>query len=171
MLEVEVKVRIDIEEVKGKLGKLGAKFIRKQHQLDTYFHHPCRDFKKTDEALRVRAVSGKYLLTYKGRRLDSQTKTREEIEIKVDNKIFDILKALTFSKVRSIEKQRSFYRWDNLKIFLDKVEGLGEFLEIEGDSWQSKEKIFQFLEELGIQRNRLIRKSYLELIQEVLLEQ
>jgi len=119
----------------------------------------------------VRAVSGKYLLTYKGRRLDSQTKTREEIEIKVDNKIFDILKALTFSKVRSIEKQRGFYRWDNLKIFLDKVEGLGEFLEIEGDSWQSKEKIFQFLEELGIQRNRLIRKSYLELIQEVLLEQ
>ena len=166
MLEVEVKVRIDIEEVKGKLSKLGARFIRDQHQLDTYFHHPCRDFKKSDEALRVRAVSGKCLLTYKGRRLDSQTKTREEIE--VDNKIFDILKALTFSKVRRIEKQRSFYRWDNLKIFLDKVEGLGEFLEIEGDSWQSKEKIFQFLEELGVQRNRLIRKSYLELAEGVL---
>jgi len=57
-----------------------------------------------------------------------------------------------------------------LKIFLDKVEGLGEFLEIEGDSWQSKEKIFQFLEELGVERNRFIRKSYLELIEEVLLE-
>ena len=170
MLEVEIKVRIDIEEVKDKLSKLGARFIRDQHQLDTYFHHPCRDFKKSDEALRVRAVSGKCLLTYKGRRLDSQTKTREEIEIEieVDNKIFDILKALTFSKVRSIEKQRSFYRWDNLKIFLDKVEGLGEFLEIEGDSWQSKEKIFQFLEELGVQRNRLIRKSYLELAEGVL---
>jgi adenylate cyclase class 2 len=51
MLEVEIKVRIDIEEVKGKLSKLGAKFIKDQHQLDTYFHHPCRDFKKTDEAM------------------------------------------------------------------------------------------------------------------------
>lgn len=59
MLEVEIKTRIDIEEIKDKLSKLGAKFIREQHQLDTYFYHPCRDFKKNDEALRVRVVADK----------------------------------------------------------------------------------------------------------------
>ena len=165
MLEVEIKARIDVEELKGKLSRLGAEFIGDQYQLDTYFHHPCRDFQESDEVLRVRAVSGRYLLTYKGKRLDSQTKTREEIEIEVDEKIFDILKALNFSKAKRIEKQRGLYRWDNLKICLDRVEGLGEFLELEGDSWQSKEKMFQLLEELGVQKGKLIRKSYLELIQ------
>jgi adenylate cyclase class 2 len=168
MLEVEIKTRIDIEEIKDKLSKLGAKFIREQHQLDTYFYHPCRDFKKNDEALRVRVVADKYFLTYKGKKLDSQTKTREEIEIEVNCKIFNLLRALAFSEIRKIGKERTFYRWGNLKIFLDKVEGLGEFLEIEGDSWQSKRKIFQLLDKLDIQRNKLIRKSYLELAEETL---
>jgi len=166
MLEVEIKARIDIEEIKDKLSKLGAKFINQQHQLDTYFHHPCRDFRKNDEALRMRVGADKYFLTYKGKKLDPQTKARKEIEIEIDSKVFDLLEALGFSKIRRIKKQRSLYRWDNLRIYLDKVEGLGEFLEIEGDSWESKEKIFQLLEKLGIERNKLIRKSYLELVEE-----
>jgi len=167
-LEVEVKVRINIEKVKNKLSNLGVKFIRDQHQLDTYFSHPCRDFKKSDEALRVRITANKYFLTYKGKKLDSQTKTRNEVEIEVNSKIFNLLKALGFSEIRKIEKQRSFYRWDNLGVYLDKVEGLGEFLEVEGDSWEDKKKIFQLLEKLGIKKNRLIRKSYLELVGEEL---
>jgi len=168
MLEVEVKVRINIEKVKNKLSNLGVKFIRDQHQLDTYFSHPCRDFKKSDEALRVRITANKYFLTYKGKKLDSQTKTRNEVEIEVNSKIFNLLKALGFSEIRKIEKQRSFYRWDNLGVYLDKVEGLGEFLEVEGNSWEDKKKIFQLLEKLGIKKNRLIRKSYLELVGEEL---
>jgi len=167
-LEVEVKVRINIEKVKNKLSNLGVKFIRDQHQLDTYFSHPCRDFKKSDEALRVRITANKYFLTYKGKKLDSQTKTRNEVEIEVNSKIFNLLKALGFSEIRKIEKQRSFYRWDNLGVYLDKVEGLGEFLEVEGNSWEDKKKIFQLLEKLGIKKNRLIRKSYLELVGEEL---
>ncbi len=168
MLEVEIKVRIEIEEIKEKLSKLGAKLINEEHQVDTYFHHPCRDFKKNDEALRVRKVAGEHFLTYKGKKLDSQTKTRKEIEIKVDKRVFNLLQSLAFSPAIKVEKQRSFYEWSNLRIFLDKVEGLGEFLEIEGDSWEDRERIFQLLDKLGIQRNKLIRKSYLELIEEVL---
>jgi len=167
MLEVEIKVRIEIEEIKEKLSKLGAKLINEEHQIDTYFHHPCRDFKKSDEALRVRMVAGQYFLAYKGKKLDSQTKTRKEIEIKVDKRVFNLLQSLAFSPVIKVEKQRSFYKWSNLRIFLDKVEGLGEFLEIEGDSWEDRERIFQLLDKLGIQRNKPIRKSYLELIEEL----
>lgn len=89
------------------------------------------------------------------------------MEIEVSCKIFNLLRALAFSEIRKIGKERSFYRWGNLKIFPDKVAGLGEFLKIEGDSWQSKRKIFQLLDKLDIQRNRLIRKSYLELIEEL----
>ena len=163
MLEMEIKAKIEIRGTKQKLSKLGAEFINKQHQLDTYFHHPCRDFKKSDEALRVRIMANKYFLTYKGKKLDSQTKTRNEVEIEVNSRIFSLLKALGFSEIRKIEKQRSFYRWDNLRVYLDKVEGLGEFLEIEGNSWESKQRIFQLLEKLGIKRDKLIRKSYLEL--------
>ena len=40
-----------------------------------------RDFAQTDEALRIRQVSGANQITYKGPKIDEATKTRREIEI------------------------------------------------------------------------------------------
>lgn len=166
MLEVEIKAEVRIKEMEKKISDLGARFIKKELQEDTYFRHPCRDFKAEDEALRVRMVRGKYFLTYKGERQDPETKTRLEIETKVGGAILDILKVLGFSEVRKILKERNTYGWGRLKIYLDRVEGLGEFLEVEGKVWEDKEKIFGLLERLGIPGERLIRKSYLEMLEE-----
>ena len=52
MLEVEIKAKIKIKEIKEILDKLGAKFIKEEKQRDIYFSHPLRDFGKTDEAFR-----------------------------------------------------------------------------------------------------------------------
>lgn len=164
MLEVEIKARIKIKEIKEILDELGAKFIKEEEQRDLYFSHPSRDFGKTDEALRVREIKNDYFLTYKGRKFDPQTKTREEIEVKTEKGILELLKRLNFSVKGRVEKKRALYKCDDLKICLDKVKGLGEFLEIEGDSLKDKEKMFKLLKKLNIEREKLIRKSYLELL-------
>jgi len=163
MLEVEIKTRIKIREIKKILDKLGAKFIKEEEQRDIYFSHPLRDFGKTDEALRVREINGNYFLTYKGRKLDPETKTREEIELKTEKEILELLKRLNFLVKGKVEKKRALYEYDDLKVCLDKVKGLGEFLEIEGNSLKDKEKMFKLLKKLNIERKNLIRKSYLEM--------
>ena len=105
-------------------------------------------------------------MTCKGERQDPETKTRREIKTKVGGEILDILKFLGFSEVRKILKERDIYGWGRLKICLDRVQGLGEFLEVEGTDWEDTEKIFGLLERLSIPRERLIRKSYLEMLEE-----
>ncbi|MFQ5835863.1 MAG: class IV adenylate cyclase [bacterium] len=165
MLEVEIKAKIEIESIRKRLGELRAKFINRTHQKDIYFRHPCHDFKKTDEALRVRKVKDEYFLTYKGTKLDPETKTRREIQIRVEKGVFNLLKSLGFSPIGEVEKWRSFYQWKDLKIYLDEVKGLGNFLELEGTSWKDKEKMFTLLKKLGIGKRKLTRKSYLELLE------
>ncbi|MCD6471590.1 class IV adenylate cyclase [Candidatus Aerophobetes bacterium] len=164
MVEVEVKANIEKEGVEKRLALLGIKLIKREHQIDTYFDHSYYNFKKKDEALRVRETKNDLFLTYKGKKLDEETKTRREIEIKVEGKIYSLLKILGFFEVEKVEKIRDFYQWNNLKICLDKVKHLGEFLEIEGKRWKDKKKIFELLKKMNIKKENLIRKSYLELL-------
>jgi len=164
MIEVEIKANIEKEEIEKRLTLLGIKLIKREHQIDTYFDHPYYNFKKRDEALRVREVGSNLFLTYKGKKLDKETKTRKEIEIKVGKKIFSLLKTLGFFEVDRVEKIRDFYQWNNLRIYLDKVRNLGEFLEIEGKRWEDKKRILKLLKKINIKKENLIRKSYLELL-------
>ena len=57
MLEIEVKAELDDRRrVESELRHLGARARGERRQVDLYFAHPCRDFGKTDEALRLRLV-------------------------------------------------------------------------------------------------------------------
>jgi len=99
MLEVEVKAKINQKQVEKKLLAIGASSTGKEEQIDTYFNHPCVDFKLRDEALRVRKVGSKTYLTFKGPKVDPETKTRNEIELEVKGEIFSLLKVLGRRKV------------------------------------------------------------------------
>ncbi|GAH96306.1 unnamed protein product, partial [marine sediment metagenome] len=39
------------------------------------------------------------------------------------------------------------------------------FMELEGTSWKHKEKMFELLQKLGIEKRKLTRNSYLELLE------
>jgi len=166
MLEVEVKARIIREVVQQKLLAIGAHLVKKEKQVDTYFNHPCRDFKARDEALRVRKARKNVYLAYKGPKIDPETKTRKEVEVKVEEGIFALLESLGFTPLKRVIKKRELYHWQGLKICVDEVENLGSFLEIEGKDEREKDKIFQLLNKLNISRSSLTRKSYLEVIME-----
>ncbi len=161
MLEVEIKARVsDPDKIRRKLLNLEFKFKEKIHQIDYYYNHPCKDFKKTDEALRVRFSKGECTLTYKGRKIDNITKSREEITVKVDGDILTLLKRLGFTFVEKIEKVREIYEKDDLKICIDRVKELGCFVEIESKRYDVK-KLFEVAKEIGV--NEFIRESYLEM--------
>jgi adenylate cyclase, class 2 len=165
MLEVEVKAPCP-QDVRQVLMSLGARKLKTESQTDTYFNSPLHDFSKTDEALRVRKVGKKHFLTYKGPKLDSETKMREEIEFPVDSRICEVLEKLGFREVAVVRKRREIFSFRNLVVCLDSVEGLGDFIEIEGCDPKDKKKIFSLLRKLGVDRDSCTRLSYLELLVE-----
>jgi len=86
MYEVELKFVIEnCSEIEQKLTALFARWSDPIQQIDHYFSHPCRDFLKTDEALRLRQGGERVELTWKGPRIDQSTKTRQELELPIAN--------------------------------------------------------------------------------------
>jgi adenylate cyclase class 2 len=169
MIEVEVKARCD-PEVADKILAMGAVLKGTEHHHDIYFNSPMRDFRITDEALRIRIKEEGARLTYKGPKLDSLTKSRLELTAEVEDPtaMEKILAELGFSPSGEVRKRRIKYILDEITFALDDVEGLGTFLEIEApaeDDWTDKqERVLEILQCLGLGES--IRKSYLELLEE-----
>ena len=179
MIEVEVKAKIEnFEDIEKKLKNLGAKKSKNEFQEDIYFNSPIVDFAQTDEALRIRTTIEKNnkntFITYKGPKIDSKSKTREEIEISIEDseKCSKIFENIGFKKVRSVKKNRQYYTYKNFEISLDDIEGLDPYMEIEialddgQDYNEAQEQIFNLFSKLDITDN-FERTSYLELLEKL----
>lgn len=183
MPEFEVELKFPLPQGRGALLAMlqsrGAKLRDAVRQVDIYFAHPQRDFATTDEALRLRSVGEENYLTYKGPILDTQSKTRQEIEIsfasgtRVANQMWALLRAVGFRDVRKVTKDRSELEMDwegrTFHVSLDSVEGLGEYLEIEtissGDDWhEARDAALRLAQSLGLDESE--RRSYLQLLLE-----
>jgi adenylate cyclase class 2 len=171
--EVELKAKIgNREETAKRIIAKGGRFLREVSQDDVYFRHPCRDLRERDEALRLRREGGSCTLTFKGRRVGSGVKMREEIEAGVDDgaAAFALLKRLGFEEAFEIRKKRSIYSLEGAEVSLDSVEGLGEFMEIElilkdgepGDG--IRERLHGLAERLKVPKEGLMTESYFELL-------
>ncbi len=141
-LEVEMKFPLpDGEWVLRLLNERGAIWRELLEQIDEYLAHPVRDFARTDEAFRIRSVGIENCLTYKGPKLDAETKTRREIEVtfatgnEAREQMRELVLALGFKSVACVRKERQTgnISWLGLEIelALDQVEGAGNFLELE----------------------------------------
>ena len=170
MLEIEVKCPVDdLEEVEARLRALDAGFEKEVVQEDRYLAHPCRDFAVTDEGLRLRTEGGKVVLYYKGPKLDPFTKTREELSVAVPDPdaMGQILDRLGFQPVARVEKVRRCYRFHDVEVSLDRVSGLGGFVELEVQDLPldiGRRMIEDSMRMLGLERTE--RRSYLELMLE-----
>lgn len=179
--EVELKFRVaDPAEVERRLTDLGARFGPAVEQVDRYFAHPARDFATTDEALRLRRVGDEVLVTWKGPRLDQDTKTRREIELAVapcDSgpatiaRWTELLECLGFRVVREVSKRRTIgvvaRDGCDIEAALDDVAGLGSFLELEvqaaGADVDRATRCIQAVA-TGLGCGAAERRSYLELL-------
>jgi adenylate cyclase class 2 len=140
--EVEQKLRLsDLPAAEAKLNELGVTFANPILQTDHYFNHPSRDFRKSDEALRLRRVGADTFITYKGPKIDPATKTRRELELplgagtKTPDQFAELLLALGFRPAGTVKKTRRTGKmaWNGheVEVALDHVENVGSFLELE----------------------------------------
>ena len=74
---------------------------------------------------------------------------------------------MDFKKVVTVDKQREYWDCGDLEIALDKIAGLGSFIEVEakgkfGSTAEAKKACLKFLEELGIKNaeQMQINKGY-----------
>jgi adenylate cyclase class 2 len=138
-----------------------------EEQVDTYFAHPTKDFGRTDEALRLRRQGARAILTYKGPKIDKTTKTREEIEVDVPDPeaMATILKKVGFTIAMEVRKVRSEFLLADAIVCLDRVEGLGDYVEVEyraQDLEKGRARVSEILVSLDLHGNE--RRSYLELL-------
>ena len=161
--------------IKDKLKSLNARFLEHTEETDIYFNSPVRDFAKTDEALRIRVYGdGTVVLTYKGPRIGNVGKTREELSVTVNDleSLLEILRKLGFREVAKVMKRRDIYNYENFTIYIDSVEELGSFVEVEtmvNDKElinKAAEEVLQLGDKLGLRRDWIEKKTYLELMLE-----
>jgi len=116
MMEVEVKFRVsseDVKRIKSYFSRIEGIKISNEVEKDIYYNHPCRDFAVTDEALRIRETpDGNRVLTFKGKKVDKDTKTREEYETGITDVkgANDILLSLGFRPSGKVKKKREIWK-------------------------------------------------------------
>ena len=176
MIEREVKARVP-PKLEDRVVSLIETMCREEdvvRQEDIYYNHPSRDFALTDEALRLRIEDRgegerRVLLTYKGPRMRRDVKAREEIEIRVSSapsKVNKLLEKLGFKKKVVVRKRRREFDCEWFKAFIDDVDELGKFVELELVRGSSDE-LLSVVEMLGL-KDYVEPKTYLELLLEKL---
>lgn len=164
MIEKEFKFKIqDPAETEEKLKLMEAKLISNLEQVDIYLDKD-EFLKKNDSALKLRFEGERRFLIYKGKLLNEIPKIREEISVELNHEqvenILNILNRLGFKEVLKIRKKRKTYVLEGLKFFLDEVENLGHFLEVELTNEDDLIKLAPILRNLGLKFENALNKTY-----------
>jgi adenylate cyclase class 2 len=178
VLEVEVKFAVsDFAPLEAKLASWGAQVQPLRRDQDQYFNAPDRDFAQTDEALRIRSIGETNCITYKGRKIDSETKSRPEIEVGLADgtaaahNFGQILIRLGYRPTAVVLKSRRIACWSRegfaLQASLDEVDHVGRFAEVEtlveeSRFSEAKAAVLAAAAELGMIQPE--RRSYLNLL-------
>lgn len=139
--EVEQKFIVsDLPQLLDRLDSLHAEELVTEQHVDTYLAHPCRDFRATDEAFRLRQFNSEACVTYKGKRLPGNVKIRPEIELPIRQadvpQWLEMMQHLGFQPKPEVRKTRRVLKLTAIDqqpftIALDEVVNLGSFAEIE----------------------------------------
>jgi adenylyl cyclase CyaB, putative len=166
-LEKEIKVKIsDENKLVAIIEKLKLEFVNEYEQIDSYFDFPTNDLFLKDEVLRIREENGKYYLVYKGKREETEGKIRREIAVEISDPLAmeKILSKLNLRKTLVIKKKRKEFAKDQIKLYLDNVDNLGTFVEIEADEKLDINALIKMLNEIGMSKDSIIKETYSELM-------
>ncbi len=163
-IETEVKAKgNNLTTIRRRLKKLGAKFISKKRQVDTYYLVlPKRSRYHKVPLLRIREDKTKNQSFWEYHEPVNVFKAREH-EIEINNPAMAklVLKKLDYPLGAVIDKIRERYTCEGLNIDLDWVKGLGQFIEVEcmKNQKDSLKRIFAFFEKIGVAKKDLIPKE------------
>jgi len=149
--------------VRMALKSLRARYIGTDHQVDTYFHVPSGRLKIREGRIE------NALIFYQ--RTDAGRARRSKIEMMMlppRNSIRAILSA-AIGVLAVVDKRREIYFVGNVKVHLDRVRGLGKFVEVEaisrgGSVAKIREQARRFQKLFGIKASDIVAQSYSDMI-------
>ena len=191
MLEIEMKFRVaNAAEYERLISEtLGASFGEPTVESDVFFTNEALGFPNEGKSLRIRRRGNYLAATFKGPRLDSQTKTREEIELtlvderpelseenarRVDEARANWIRfyeRLGFSQYGVVTKSRrrasTEYGGRQFEITLDEIDGLGVFTELEVSAEKeefvdARAVVMLLAQKLGLRET--VTSSYLSMV-------
>ena len=163
---IEIKARIrDYEKVKRLVEDFCPNPIKTEQQEDTFFNTP-------KGRLKLRECEGKSAIMYYDRPNSYEPKQSDIFISFIENP--DTLKSvLSISLgIRGIvKKKRILYKYDQTRIHLDDVKGLGKFIELEvvlksdQTSKDGETIAYNLMNKFSIQKTDLIDVAYIDLIE------
>ena len=163
---IEIKAKInDYKKVKKLVEDLCPTPIRAEQQEDTFFNTP-------KGRLKLRESDNKSEIIYYDRP-NSFNPKQSDIAISFTDSPGTLKSVLSKSiGIRGIvNKKRVLYQYEQTRIHLDVVKGLGKFIELEvvlnnNQSVQDGEKIaYELMNKFNIENSNLIDVSYIDLIE------
>jgi adenylate cyclase class 2 len=166
ILNFEFKAHLDDEtHVRATLKRLRARFLGTDRQVDTYFQVPAGRLKIREGRLE------NSLIFYQ--RNNAAKARRSHVELMLlprRNSVRAILSG-ALAVLAVVDKRREIYFVGNVKIHLDRVRGLGTFLEVEamtrsGDIKKVRAQAVKYQKLFAIPREDIVPQSYSDLILE-----
>ena len=163
-LEIKARCKDHAAAVKA-LKNLNAEYKGVLRQRDVYF--------RVDSGrLKLRSINGSEHQLIYYRRPDKKSARYSNYFLEMIRRPVEAEKLLqqSLGKLVTVNKTRKLYIYENVRIHLDTVRGLGGFIEIEvvcktaGETRLAAKKMKMLLKELGIRHNDHIRYSYSDLI-------
>ena len=160
---LEIKARCeDLDSMRGRAVRIATQWIGVDHQVDTYFVTRSGRLK-----LRESSLSGGELIPYV--RPDGEAPKRSDyqvIPVEDPEGLKELLTGL-LGVHRVVAKEREIWLYQNVRIHLDQVEGLGTFIELEAvfedgadDETEQQLKVAFLRDTLGIPDEDLVAISY-----------
>ncbi len=164
LLNFEFKARLhDAAHVRATLKRLHARFLGTDRQVDTYFRVPKGRLK-----IREGRIENSLIFYQRTNSAHARRSTVEMMLLPRRNSVRPILsRALEVLAV--VDKRREIYFVGNVKIHLDRVRGLGTFVEVEamtrsGDSRKVRAQAAKFKKHFAISSADIVPQSYSDLI-------
>jgi len=160
----EFKARLKDEgRIRALLKQLRARFVGRDHQVDTYFQVP-------SGRLKVREGRIENALIFYERRNTPRAR-RAQIELMLlprRNSVRAIL-AEALEVLTVVDKRRDIFFVGNVKIHLDRVRGLGRFVEVEaisrsGSLAKIRKQARKFQKLFSIAHGDIVPESYSDLV-------
>jgi len=165
LINIEIKAKSDNnDKIRSILKEKNADFKGVDHQIDIYFKVP-------EGRLKLRQGNIENSLIFYRRENSAQPK-ESDVSLYRAKEIKDLKEVLenSLGVLVTVDKQREIYFIDNVKFHLDKVNDLGEFVEIEaiGNREEERETLLKqcnfYLHLFGIKDNDLVSVSYSDML-------
>ena len=163
-LEIKARVR-DLSRLRERAVSLGARPAGVLAQVDRYFEieGACR--------VKLREIDGtSFELIRYDRPEATEVRTSDYGVTRLAPDGAALAAWRSRPPLRTVAKTRELLLLDNVRIHLDRVEGLGDFLELEAvvdethDERSCRAAIDRLLAEFGVERDTLVRASYSDLL-------